>query len=105
MQAGELNTKIVIQKKSGGTGVYGQSSWADFKTVYAKWVDINSVETLKDDATKGFSYATVTIRTTADLTAECKIKKGGNQWDVLGAPKEIGKTGFIEFKVERAVAG
>lgn len=105
MQAGELNTKIIIQQKTKGTGPYADSTYTDYKTVYAKWIDINSIEVLKSDTTQSYCYATVTIRKLAGLSATCKIKKNNSVWDIIGEPKVLENRAFIEFKVQKAVAG
>jgi head-tail adaptor len=103
MQAGEFMTKITLQKRQPGSGVYAQPTYCDIMTVYSKWKDLNSVEMLKNESLQGYRYATVVIHQT-QIDGTYRIIKDGEAWDMLGYPKEL-EPGFIEFKVQKAVAG
>ena len=103
MQAGEFRTKITLQKKEPGSGVYAQSTYSDFATVYSKWKDLNSVELLKNESLQVNRYATVAIHQ-INIDGTYRIIKNGEEWEMLGYPREL-EPGFIEFKVQKAVTG
>jgi head-tail adaptor len=104
MHIGEMRTLITLQKKVKTSGVYAQAAYVDFAAVYCKWVELNSVEVLKNESLQGFYYAVVTMRG-MKIDATFKVKKNGEIWTVLGPPKEIENGRFIEIKVQREVAG
>lgn len=104
MQAGELRTKITLQEKTEPTGIYDEPTYKDFKTVYCKWADLNSVEMMKNESLQGYIYAVLTLRS-IDIDSTFRVIKNGHAWDILGYPKELENGRFIEIKVQRAVVG
>lgn len=103
MQIERLDTTIDVAKRINSTGVYGEPGYQVFATVQCRWTDLNSVELLKADATQGYCYATLKMRDLAGLSAACRVYRGEEEWDIIGAPKRVDT--FVEFKVQRAVAG
>lgn len=103
LSAGALRTKIQLQKKTAPEGIYGEPTYTDYASVFASWKELNSVELLKNDSLQGYRYATVVTRM-IEMDGTFRVLKDGESWEVLGYPKEL-RPGWIEFKVQRAVAG
>ncbi len=103
LNAGVLRTKIKLQKKSVGSGIYDEATYSDYAWVFSNWKELNSVEMLKDESLQGYRYATVVIRE-INIDGTYRIIKNNEEWDMLGYPRVL-KPGWIEFKVQRAVAG
>lgn len=103
MKAGALRTKIKLQKKSEGSGIYDEVAYSDYGWVFANWKDLSSVEMLKNESLQGYRYATVVIRE-INIDGTYRIIKDNEEWDMLGYPRVL-KPGWIEIKVQRAVVG
>ena len=104
MKVDRLNTSITVQRKTKASGVYVGITWATFATAKCKWVAINSVEISKSNTTEGYEYASIIMRKLSGLNATCQILRGTEVWQIIGSPKLVDNI-WIEFKVQRAVAG
>lgn len=109
---GELRTKIEIKKKTVVTGANGYDieKWVNVygAGVYAwcKWVNAHGQEVFAAQQLGLEEVATLTMRYTPLLTAECEIYRYGDQkpFEVIGVDNVEQRNAWLEVKVKRKVA-
>lgn len=108
---GELKTLITLQsvtltKAAGGTQ---QRTYADLPSspkMRVKWTNAHGGEALQAAAMQVRSLATVLMRYRADVTAQTIILKGGQRYEIVGQPDNIGERGeYMELKVQLVKGG
>lgn len=115
MQAGELNTKIRIQKKLiSGTGSFASFAWIDIDSdsvsdtpvyIWAKWVNVHGSESWVANSVQAEQGATVTIRYKTGVTQSCRIVMGGTNYEIVSIDNIRQGNQWLEIKVKAAVNG
>jgi SPP1 family predicted phage head-tail adaptor len=84
MQAGRLNTPIVIQQPATGTDAIGQplTGWVDFAAVWAHVRHLSGTESIKAGATVSAVQASMRIRTLAGVTAGMRVVAAGQVYAI-----------------------
>lgn len=104
MQAGSLNTRIVIQKRTSATDDWGSplpDSWADHATVWADFRHKSGAETIKADAETSTVRASVRIRWRTDIDAGMRIAAGGAFYNVVAVLPDFKGRVFVDLVCER----
>lgn len=115
MQAGDLRTKIRIQKPiSTGTGSFATISWIDIdntlitdsaKYIYSSWVNVHGSEAWVANSVQAQLGATVTIRYRSDIKNNYRVLLGDVIYQIVSLDN-IRQTGqWLEIKVKAAVNG
>lgn len=85
MQAGQLDTPITIQRKTGGTDAWGAplpEAWEDYATVWANVRHLSGTESIKAGADVSVVRASIRIRWRTDITAGMRVLHGAAVYDV-----------------------
>lgn len=94
MQAGRLNSLVIIQSRSAGQDATGQplTTWADVATVWAHIRHPGGLEAIKADAVVSVVQASVRIRYRAGLTAGMRLLHGATVYEISAVlPDEAGR--------------
>lgn len=115
MQAGELRTKIRIQRpETTGLGVNQHTEWIDLgnttttdppRYTWAKWTGSYGSEALLADSLQAQQPGTVVIRYRPDVTEQCRILKDGIVYHVISPNDLFQQHLWLEFKVKASVNG
>lgn len=85
MQAGQLDTPITIQKRTGGTDAWGAplpEAWEDYATVWANVRHLSGTESIKAGADVSVVQASIRIRWRQDITAGMRVVHGAQTFDI-----------------------
>lgn len=85
MQAGQLDTPITIQKRTGGTDGWGTplpEGWADHCKVWANVKHLSGVQSIKADGEISVVLASFRIRWRADIAAGMRVLDGPDTLDI-----------------------
>lgn len=85
MQAGRLDTRITIQRKTGGTDAWGAplpEAWEDYATIWANVRHLSGTESIKAGADVSVVRASIRIRWRQDMTAGMRVVAGAQTFDV-----------------------
>jgi len=84
MQAGQLSTRITIQRLSGASDELGQpiKTWVDVATVWADVRHLSGVAAIKAGGEVSVIKASVRIRRRDDLVAGMRVVSGSTVYDV-----------------------
>ena len=115
VDAGAARTRIRVQRSlhtDDGTG-NEIDTWEDVSTGAFACVwrrKLTRFDSAADDTKEGRviapETATVTMRYTKRITADCRVKRVGDEggwWEVIGTPERSVDGGWLEFTVERRV--
>ena len=118
MQAGELKTKIRIQKEiTTGTGSFATKSWVDLGNILptdepkytpSKWVNLHGSEAWVAwvaNSVQERMGATVTIRYKANITHACRVLTGDTVYQIVSLDNIRQENHWLEIKVKAAVNG
>ena len=113
MQAGELRTRIRIQRPVVmGTGVSKHTVWVDLgnaaendppRYLWAKWTGAYGSEALLANSLQAQRPGTVVIRYRTDVTEQCRVLKDGVVYDVISPNDLFQQHLWLEFKVKASV--
>ena len=85
MQAGRLDTRITIQRKTGGTDAWGSplpEAWADYASLWANIRFLSGTESIKAGADTSIVKASIRIRWRQDITAGMRVLHGAQTFDI-----------------------
>lgn len=84
MNAGSLNSRVVIQSLQSGQDEIGQpvTTWATLATVWANIRYLNGLETIKADAQASVVKASIRIRRRTDITAAMRVVFGATTFEI-----------------------
>lgn len=85
MQAGSLDTRITIQRKTGGTDAWGAplpEAWADYASVWSNIRFLSGTESIKAGADVSVVSASIRIRWRQDVTAGMRVVAGAAVYDI-----------------------
>ena len=110
-RAGELRTKIIIQKDLGGESGngYDGENWVnvfdDGRACYCKWVNAYGSEVIEAKQIGLQEYATLTMRYTDKVKADCRVlpASGGKAYDIISVNDVENRHVWLEVKGGRKV--
>ena len=85
MQAGRLDTRITIQRKTGGTDAWGAplpEAWEGYATIWANVRHLSGTESIKAGADVSVVRASFRIRHRAGIDAGMRLLAGGAVYDI-----------------------
>lgn len=85
MQAGRLDTRITIQRKTGGTDAWGAplpEAWEDYATIWANVRHLSGTESIKAGADVSVVRASIRIRHRSGIDAGMRIVAGAAVYDI-----------------------
>lgn len=115
MQAGQLRTKIRIQKSvTVGTGINKYTAWVDLgnasdadppRYILASWINVHGSEAWIVNSVQAQLGATVTIRFRGDVTPACRVLLGNMVYQIVSLDniRQLGQ--WLEMKVKASVNG
>lgn len=115
MQAGDLKTKIRIQKSyQVGTGSFSTTHWADLgntldtdppRYIWASWLPLGAAETWIANSEQDIDAANVTIRYRTDVNSKCQLIKDGVIYQIITPNDPDQRRMWLKFKTKAAVTG
>lgn len=115
MQAGQLRTKIRIQKQVKiGTGSFAKTVWIDLgnaadtdppRYIYASWINVHGSEAWIANSVQAQLGATVTIRYRPDVIPACRVLLGSTVYQIVSLDNIQQRGQWLEMKVKAAVNG
>ena len=103
MEAGKLNRRITIQRKTAGTDAWGAplpDAWADYATVWANVRHLSGTESIKAGADVSVVRASIRIRWREDITAGMRVMVGAAVYDI-DAPLPGPRREYVDLAVKR----
>jgi len=98
MISARMDRKITIQNFTETTNSYGETvqTWTDFATV---WADVKQQSARETWSAGKISEVekTFTIRYMDGITSEMRIQYDGQNYQITGAPREIGRREGLEI--------
>lgn len=88
---GELDQRLTLQQRAGGTDVLGQPSgaWQDVATVWGRARPLRSRELFAAGQVQNVSDVEFTIRFRADVQANWRVLWRGVPHDITGRPIDV----------------
>lgn len=105
MQAGRLNTRCVIQRRTGGTNDWGEplpDGWETHATVWANVKHLSGSEAIKADSEVSTVRASIRIRYRSDITAGMRVLIGLAVYQIEAVMPDIASREFVDL-VTKAV--
>jgi len=100
MQAGRLNTRCVIQRRTGGTNDWGEplpEGWETHATVWANVKHLSGSEAIKADAEVSTVRASIRIRYRSDITAGMRVLIGAAVYDIEAVLSDTARREFVDL--------
>lgn len=113
-RAGEMNTRIIIEKRveTQNEDLETVDEWVNVfgegVTLAAKWRGSRrTADLVSDERISAPEEAFVSIRYVREVTASCRVKCIGDEnatpWMIVATPLRNTNSGFLEFTVRRKV--
>ena len=100
MQAGRLNTRCVIQRRTGGTNEWGEplpEGWETHATVWANVKHLSGSEAIKADSEVSTVRASIRIRYRSDITAGMRVLIGAAVYDIEAVLSDTARREFVDL--------
>ncbi len=100
MQAGRLNTRITIQKRTGGTDGWGAplpEAWEDYATVWANVRHVSGSEMIRADAEGSKVKASIRIRWRCGIDAGMRVLIGQSVYLVDAVLPDMQKREHVDI--------
>lgn len=100
MQAGRLNTRCVIQRRTGGTNDWGEplpEGWGTHATVWANIRPLSGSEAIKADAEVSTVRASIRIRFRSDITAGMRVLIGLAVYQIEAVMPDLARREFVDL--------
>lgn len=103
MQAGRLNTRVTLQRRTAGQDAAGQpiDGWADVATTWADFRVLQGLEAIRADATTATSRASCRLRWRDDLAPDMRVLVGSQPWAIVSVQPDVGRRRFVDLVLER----
>ena len=85
MQAGRLNTRCVIQRRTGGTNDWGEplpEGWGNVAELWANVRHLSGAESIKSDRPTSEVRASIRIRFRTDIDASMRVLVNGSIYEI-----------------------
>ena len=103
MQAGRLDTRITIQRKTGGTDAWGAplpEGWETHATVWSNIRHLSGSDAIKADAEVSTVRASIRIRFRSDITAGMRVLVGLAVYQIEAVMPDLGRREFVDLVVK-----
>lgn len=103
MRAGQLNSRVKIQKRGTGTDAWGQpdpDSWADHVEVWANIRHLSGAEAIKGDAVTSLVRASIRIRRRAGIDAGMRVVQGTTTYEIKAVMPDEVRREFTDLACE-----
>lgn len=100
MQAGRLNTRCVIQRRTGGTNDWGEplpEGWETHATVWANVLHKSGSETIKADAEVSTVRASIRIRFRTDINAGMRVLIDAAAYDIEAVLPDMARREHLDL--------
>lgn len=103
MQAGRLNTRMTLQRRTAGQDAAGQpiDGWTDVGPDWADFRVLSGLEAIKADAVTSVTRASCRVRYREDLTPDMRAMVAGEAWQIVSIQPDVNKRRFVDLIVER----
>ena len=111
MQAGQLRTKIRIQRQViTGMGIHEKTEWEDLGTgpggtIRCYWYPLGGSESWIAQSVQVVDAANVVIRYRQDVTTQCRLVKDGRVYSIIDPVDPDQHRHWLKFKAKAAVMG
>lgn len=104
---GDLRVPIEIYAPTtSGVGILQTTSFAKIIDARCRWVNSHGKEGVIADSVQALRQATITIRYHPSVNQACRIKKGGEFWEIITPPDNIRDRGlWMQLQVRAVVSG
>lgn len=104
MQAGRLNTRVTLQRRTAGQDAAGQpiDSWTDIGPVWADFRVLSGLEAIKADALTSVTKASCRVRYREDLTPDMRAMVAGEAWQIVSIQPDVNKRRFVDVVLQMA---
>jgi SPP1 family predicted phage head-tail adaptor len=102
MQAGDLNSRCVLQAPSNTVDEIGQPvpGWVDVASFWANIRMKSGMETIKSGAVTSTVQASIRARYRSDITAGMRVAHGGVVYAITAVMPDIGGRVFVDLATE-----
>lgn len=102
MNAGRLNTPIVIQQPQSGADSLGQplTGWVDYAFVWAHIRHLSGVESIKAGGTVSTVQASIRIRALAAVNAGMRVLAGGQTYQIKAVLPDMQSRAYADLVCE-----
>lgn len=100
MQAGRLNTRITIQRRTGGTNDWGEplpEGWETHATVWANVKHLSGSEAIKADSEVSTVRASIRIHYRSDITAGMRVLIGLAVYQIEAVMPDLARREFVDL--------
>lgn len=103
MRAGTLNTRVTIERKTGGTNDWGEplpEDWTPVATVWANVRHLSGAEAIKADAITSTVRASIRIRWRTGLDAGMRVVVGGTAYNITAVLPDLVRREHVDLVCE-----
>ena len=103
MRAGTLNTRVTIERKTGGTNDWGEplpESWTPVATVWSNVRHLSGSEAIKADAATSTVRASIRIRWRTGLDAGMRAMVGGTAYNITAVLPDLVRREHVDLVCE-----
>lgn len=102
MKAGQLNSMLTIQRKTGAKDPAGQplNSWSDVAVVWGDIRTPSGMGTIKGDASASIVQASIRIRYRADIVADMRAVHDGTNFRIRAVLPDRVKKQYLDLVCE-----
>lgn len=100
MEAGKLNRRITIQRKTAGTDAWGAplpDAWADYATVWANVRHLSGTESIKAGADVSVVRASIRIRWREGVDAGQRVLIGSATYQIQAVMPDLGGREYVDL--------
>lgn len=104
MQAGRLNARVTLQRRTAGQDAAGQpvEGWEDVAQVWADFRVLSGMEAIKADALTSVTKASCRVRYREDLTPDMRAMVSGEAWQIVSIHPDVNRRRYVDVVLERA---
>ena len=106
MNAGRLNTRITIEKRTAAVDAWGSplpDAWAEVACVWSDFRHQSGSEAIRADAETSTVRASVRIRWRTDIDAGMRIVAGGAIYHIQAVLPDLKGRVFVDLVCERVI--
>lgn len=102
MYAGQLRTRILIQRRDSGEDAWGQpvDTWADVGRDWADFRTISGLESIRADAATSITKASARIRFRTDVDTAMRVVVDGVTWEIKAVLPDVNTRKYVDLSLE-----
>lgn len=104
MYAGQLRTRVIIQKKQAGQDAYGDPLppvWTPVASVWANVKHLSGAETIRNGLETSVVKASIRIRYRTGVTAAMRVMVGSVPYAITAVMEDVDRRGYVDLVCER----